>query len=249
MKRLRIPHVRVSGYNKHANGVVERGHYTLREAIVRSCNGKLADWPEKLPLAVFADRITISRVTGFSPYQLLHGTDPILPFDLFEATFLVTGFKSGMSTANLLTLRIRQLAKLNSDVDRAAAVLVKSRFRSKSEFERRFKHRLLKQDYSSGELVLLRNVGIENQMSVKRKTDDRYLGPYEVIRKNAGGAYILSELDGAVFSKNPVAAFQLHPYITRQHAFMRQSNRDDSSSSDEPGQSDSPTSSDSENDE
>nr|GAT45171.1 predicted protein [Mycena chlorophos] len=211
MKRLRIPHVRVSGYNKHANGVVEQGHFTLREAIVRSCNGKLNDWPEKLPLAIFADRITVSRITGFSPYQLLHGTDPMLPFDLFEATFLVTGFKSGMTTTDLLTLRIRQLAKLNSDVDRAAAMLVKSRFRSKHQFEQKFKHRLIKRDYRPGELVLLHNVGIENQMSIKRKTGDRFLGPYEVVRKNAGGAYILSELDGSVFSMNPVAAFRLLP--------------------------------------
>nr|GAT46241.1 DNA/RNA polymerase [Mycena chlorophos] len=247
MKRLRIPHVRVSGYNKHANGVVERGHYTLREAIVCSCGGKIERWPEQLPLALFADQITVSRVTGFSPYQLLHGTDPVLPFDLFEAMFLVTGFKKGMSTADLLTLRIRQLAKLNSDVDRAAKLLVKSRFQSKSQFERGFKHRLIKRDYQAGELVLLRNVGIENQMSTKRKTDDRYLGPYEVVRKNTGGAYILSELDGAVFSKNPVAAFRLLPYITRQHAFMRK-NRTDSSTSDEPSESELRTSSDSEND-
>jgi hypothetical protein len=41
---------------------------------------------------VFADRITISKVTGFSPFQLLHATDPILPFDLTEATFMVEGF-------------------------------------------------------------------------------------------------------------------------------------------------------------
>src|SRR6202000_1690194 len=108
-------------YNKHANGVVERGHYTLREALIKACNGKLNKWPEVLPLAIFADRITVSRVTGFSPYQLLHGTEPILPFDLAEATFLVEGFRPGLTTTELLTLRIRQLGKHERDIQKAAA--------------------------------------------------------------------------------------------------------------------------------
>jgi hypothetical protein len=92
MKRLGIPQVTISPYNKHANGVVERGHFTLREAIVKACDGKITRWPSKLAEALFADRVTISSVTGYSPFQLLHATDPILPFDLTEATFLVEGF-------------------------------------------------------------------------------------------------------------------------------------------------------------
>ena len=41
---------------------------------------------------MFADRVTTNRVTGFSPYQLLHATDPILPLDIAEATFMVEEF-------------------------------------------------------------------------------------------------------------------------------------------------------------
>jgi hypothetical protein len=58
-------------------------------------------------------------------------------------------------------------------------------------------------------------------VSSESKTDDRYLGPYEVHRKNKGGAYILKELDGSVFKNGPVAAFRILPYITRNHWFMR----------------------------
>jgi transposase InsO family protein len=39
VRRMRIPHVTISPYNKHANGVVERGHFILREAIVKMCQG------------------------------------------------------------------------------------------------------------------------------------------------------------------------------------------------------------------
>ena len=104
LKRLGIPQIRITPYNHHANGVVERGHFVLREAIVKSCKGDFSQWPNKLPEAVFADRITISRVTGFSPYQLLHATEPLLPMDLVEATFLVENICAKISTSDLLVL-------------------------------------------------------------------------------------------------------------------------------------------------
>jgi transposase-like protein len=222
MKQMNIPHVKISAYNKHANGVVEQGHYTLREAVTKSCGGKIEIWPDKLDAALLADRVTVSRVTGFSPYQLLYGTDPLLPFDLAEATFLVSGFRKGMTTAELLTLRICQLSKHPRDIKRAGETLRKARFRSKEQFEKRFIKKLQRSEYSKGELVLVRNVGIEVEVSARRKTDDRYFGPYEVERKNQGGAYILRELDGTLFRRNPTAAFRLLPYITRDHWFMRE---------------------------
>jgi transposase InsO family protein len=54
LRRLAIPQVRISAYNKQANGVVERGHFIIREAIMKSVE-KRRDWPTKLPIALFAD--------------------------------------------------------------------------------------------------------------------------------------------------------------------------------------------------
>jgi transposase InsO family protein len=221
MKRLGIPQVTISPYNKHANGVVEHGHFTLREAIVKACDGKINQWPSKIAAALLADRVTISSVTGYSPFQLLHATDPILPFDLIEATFLVEGFHSGMTTSELLAFRIRQLQKQPQDLARAAEILRKSRFTSKMQFEKRFKKRLQKTDHKPGDLVLLKNMKHIGSVSLDLKVADRYLGPYEIHRRNRGGAYELKELDGTHFKQSPIAAFRLLPYITRNHWFMR----------------------------
>ncbi len=111
MDKYGIPHIQISAYNSKANGVVERGHFIIREAIVKTCNGKVSQWPDKVQLAFFTDRVTISRSTGYSPFYLLHGSDPVLPFDLTEATFLVVGFQDQMEDSDLLALRIRQLEK------------------------------------------------------------------------------------------------------------------------------------------
>jgi transposase InsO family protein len=222
LRRMGIPQVRITPYNKHANGVVERGHFTLREAIVKSCDkdqyGGIRNWHKHVEAAMFADRITVSSVTGYSPYYLLHGTHPLLPFDLSEATFMVEGFRSGLSTSELLMLRIRQLERHQEDIDKAAATLEQARFRSKLQFERRFRKRLLKRNYEPGELVLIRNSRLESTVG-KFKTEPRYLGPFEVVKRTTKGNYILKELDGTEHAER-YAAFRILPYISRNHPFL-----------------------------
>ncbi|RDX44909.1 hypothetical protein OH76DRAFT_1358970, partial [Lentinus brumalis] len=63
-------------------------------------------WPEKVTLAFFADQITTRCSTGFSPFYLLHGMHPILPCDLTEVTLMMSGYWAGLSSADLLALRM-----------------------------------------------------------------------------------------------------------------------------------------------
>lgn len=55
----------------------------------------------------------------------------------------------------------------------------------------------------------MHNTAIEK--SLNRKMRPRYLGPLVIISRNRGGAYILAELNGAVFDQ-PVAQFRVIPY-------------------------------------
>ena len=215
MEKYGINHIKISRYNSQANGVVERGHYNIREAIVKMCDGDLNQWPLMVPAAVFADRITIRRATGFSPYYLLHGVHPLMPGDLADATFMVTQFKPGMTNAELIEARIRQLLKLEEDIIKARETLSQSRFRSKEAFESKFARRICKDGYEPGALVLVRNKPIENTVSLKKKTLSRYMGPYRVIRQTEGGAYVLEEMDGSLL-RHHVAAYRLIPYVQRQ---------------------------------
>ena len=104
MERLGVPHVKISPYNPRANGVVERGHLIMREAIVKACQGNIESWPDHVAEAFYADRITVSRQNGYSPDLLLHGHHPTLPMDLMEATFLGKPFDTHMSATDLLAV-------------------------------------------------------------------------------------------------------------------------------------------------
>jgi transposase InsO family protein len=73
MEKYGIPQVKISPYNSRANGVVERGHYIIREALIKACKGKINRWPNLVHHAFFADKIMPSKATGFSPFYLLYG--------------------------------------------------------------------------------------------------------------------------------------------------------------------------------
>ena len=138
MKCYGLPQIKISAYNSKANGVVERGHFIIRESILKSCQGSVEKWPDYVHHAFFTDHITISHSTGFSPYYLLHGVEPVLPFNLSEMTLLVDGFHAGMERAELLALRINQLKKRPDDLRKAATTLRQARLKSKKVFEHRY---------------------------------------------------------------------------------------------------------------
>jgi len=224
LERYGIPQVRISPYNSKANGVVERGHIDIRESLVKACGNRIQDWPRLLHHALFADKCITRRSTGRSPFYLLHGVEPVLPFDLTEATFLVEGFRKGMTSEDLLALRIRQLEKRDSDLEHAAAVLHQSRLRSKQEFERRYARRIRKSVFQPGDLVLVRNTRVEKELN--RKTKPRYLGPFEVVRQTKGGSYVVRELDGSTRSQG-VAAFRMLPYYPRDGSVLPRAELDE----------------------
>lgn len=241
MKRYGIPQIKISAYNSKANGVVERGHFIIREALLKVCGKNVKQWPTYVPHAFFADKVTVRRQTGFSPFYLLYGCHPVLPFDLAEASFLVDGFTTAMSEEDLLAARIQQLAKHPEDIAQAAETLAKHRFKIKEQFERHFCYRMQREHYSPGTLVLLRNTAVEKSMD--RKSKPRYNGPYEVVRRTKGGSYVLAELNGNVH-KQGYAAFRLLPYVSRNSKMLESlepSYPDNSSSDDssEPSLSDS----------
>jgi hypothetical protein len=212
-----LPHVQISPYNSKANGVVERGHFDIREAIVKACDGDLRRWSDHVPFAFFANKITTNRSTGSTPYQLLFGTEPLLPFDLLEATFLTQSITSGMSHSKLLAARLLQLQKRPEDLAAATAALFASRFKSKEHFDAEYEHRmrycgrdLIGSPLMPGEWVLVANTPA--QKSLSRKTKPCYLGPYLIHRETKAGTYLLCKPDGTV-NLQAIACDRLLPYF------------------------------------
>ena len=190
----------------------EQGHFTIRQAILKDCGKHPEQWPLKVSLAFFADHVTTRCSTGFSPFYFLYDTHLVLPFDLTEATFMISSYCAGLSSSELLALRMCQLDKRPADLKRASKAIEKSRLASKAQFEKRFQHRLHTKPLCKGQLVLIRNSVCDT--GLVNKYTPRYSGPYIIHRETKAGAYVVKELDGT-FMRQAVASFRLLPYLPR----------------------------------
>ena len=209
-KKYHIHHIRISAYNSRAQGPIERRHFDVREALIKAAEGDETKWPQVAPYVFWAERISIQKSTGFSPYRLAHGVDALLPFDLSEATYLAPPMKNDVSTEDLVATRARMLQKRPEDLERVKKAVTTARWKAVAQLEKN--RRTLEFKFEENDLVLVRNSVVDKDLG--SKTMPRYLGPMVVVRKSKGNSYILSELDGSI-SKLRFAAFRLFPYRVR----------------------------------
>ena len=93
-------------------------------------------WHNVIHAVFWAERVTTSRSTGRSPYYMAHGVEPLMPFDLTEATYMIEPFDAPLSHEDLIAARARQLLKREDDLLQVHKQIMKSRFKSVEEFEK-----------------------------------------------------------------------------------------------------------------
>jgi len=204
--------IRISSYNSQANGTVERGHWDIRQSLFKATNGDLKKWFWFLPQVVWADRITVRRGLGCSPYFAVCGAHPVLPLDLEEATWLVEWPDAVIDTDELVGLRARALAKHSYHVDEMRERVHKFKQTDAFKYAEKFKHVIKDYKFEPGDLVLVRNTAIEDSMN--RRNKDRWEGPMIVVRRTKGGSYIICGMNGAVL-QNKVGRFRVSPFYQR----------------------------------
>jgi len=114
-EQFRIPVILTSPYNPAANGMVERGHRTWIPSIWKLCRQNKHEWSEWFYAALWADRVTTQRTTGFSPYHLMYGIPHIFPFNMEDECWYTIDWKKVCTTKDLITVRALQIAQVKEN--------------------------------------------------------------------------------------------------------------------------------------
>jgi hypothetical protein len=134
---------------------------------------------------------------GLLPYFMMHGVEPIFPFNLVEATFLAPLEHRGMlTTTKLIAWHVCQLQKCTEDLEAIRERVVSVHFTSIHKFERCFHANIKLHDFQPGAYVLVHNSKVEYKLSKKMKLC--YSGPMVVVCHMKGGSYMLAKLNGAI---------------------------------------------------
>ena len=214
MDKYKVPIVRTSSYNPQANGKSERGHAVWISALWKIKGIQIYEWPDYLGYAIWADRITVKRTTGYSPYYLLYGQHPLMPYDVHDRTFHSLDWPSVTTTEELLALRIIQLSKKDELLEEAVKANNKSRLKAADAFNRKHAARMTTGDYKPGEWVIVYNEALDNQHGLKGTA--KWFGPFIIVQRRPSGAYIIQQPDGVVLRK-PIAWKRLKLYHFRKN--------------------------------
>ncbi|KAK6009174.1 integrase core domain protein [Ostertagia ostertagi] len=181
-----IDQVFTKGYNPRENGLTERFNQTLIQMLRKKVSAP-TEWDTMLPFCVFAYNTTTHESTGESPFYLLHGFDPYVPWKTVppnEISNYAVDFESYTQEVAAATKIARDYARKAND---------KMRHKMKIAYDRD-KQVCLKTP-KVGDRVYMK-VPTEKQSSRNPKLVNPWEGPYRVLDISNNSA-LITLIDGS----------------------------------------------------
>ena len=150
------------------------------------------DWATRLPEALWAYRTTWRSTTGYSPYQLVFGKQPIFPIE-FEIQTLRIAQEVGLDLSEAQINRLQQINELD---ERRLAALQNTTLIQQQRAK--WHDALIKNKiFHEGDWALLYDSRFQD---FPGKLQTRWLGPYEIQKVHDNGTLTLITIDGSGYT-------------------------------------------------
>ena len=184
-----IQHKITTRYHPQANGQVENSNKIIESILTKTIASHRRDWAARLPEALWAYRTTWRSMTGYSPYQLVFGKQPIFPIE-FEIQTLRTAQEVGLDLNEAQINRLRQINEL--DEIRLSALQNTALIQQQRA---KWHDALIKNKvFHEGDWALLYDSRFQD---FPGKLQTRWLGPYEIQKVHDNGTLTLITIDGS----------------------------------------------------
>lgn len=205
LAEMGVQHLLTSAYRPESNGTLERAHGTIKrmiEASLEEADGQ--EWDDLLPWILFAHRTAKHSSTGYSPFVLMFGREPITPLGLIALSWMGEIAEPSQVPAS------EYVNALQSRLQRVLTDASKQEREAKSEqagfYDRRRKAK--SRPFKRGDLVLL-HLPVRGKPLV-----GEWQGPYPVAERLGDQTYLISTPDKRV-KKRRLHANAMRPWQHR----------------------------------
>nr|KYP64250.1 Retrotransposable element Tf2 [Cajanus cajan] len=182
-----VEHPQANGQAESANKVILSG---LRKRVQESG----ASWVEELPRVLWSYHTTVHSTTQDTPFNLVYGTDAMIPIEIAEPSVRATAFSEEESDQGRridldLIAETRERARINQVAAQRRAAF-------------KYNTKVNPRNFIVGDLVLKR----AQITQIKNKLSPKWVGPYKIDDVVGKGAYRLRTLDGGLIPRTWNAA-------------------------------------------
>ena len=168
---LQINKTRTTPYHARSDGLTEKFNSTLINMLSKFCNDNKENWDDHLPYIMCAYRASVQESTGFTPNRLFLGREINLPVDVM---FPVGDRHLNVSKGCPVKYVEWVQQTMEQSFEHARENLRTSAIRQKSYYDKR----AIMRKFQRGDWV----VRYYHPLLVKSKLNNRYMGPYVVLR-------------------------------------------------------------------
>jgi len=158
------------------NGQVESANRVLLGGLKRRLEKAKGAWAEKVPRIVWAYHTTPQSSTMETPFNLVYGSDAMIPVEIHESSPRFLGFEAEESNEEMrvnldLIDEAREEAKIKAEV-------------VKRRVERQYSSKVKLRQFQVGDLVMRKAhpYELENKLSLK------WTGPFRVTKAKGNGS-------------------------------------------------------------